>query len=84
MVKAKAKAIHDEIYATDRGLRGTSTASRVWLEKDNFVCLEDKGDCTKLKPFAVFRGAKREVAALNDEFKNKCIVATSIHKCLDE
>ena len=35
------------------------------------VCLAAKTDGTKLKPMVVFRGAKREVAALNQEFKQK-------------
>ena len=48
------------------------------------VCLADKGDSTKLKPFVVFRGAKREVEALNDKFKNKCVVATSTNAWMNE
>ena len=43
-----------------------------------------KGDGTKLKPFVVFRGAKREVAALNNDFKNKFIVATSTNAWMNE
>ena len=45
------------------------------------ICLAAKGEGTQLKPFVVFHGAKREVVALNDEYKNEykneCIVATS-------
>ena len=41
------------------------------------VCLTAKADGTKLKPFIVFQGAKREAAALNEEFKNRCVVASS-------
>ncbi|XP_057309355.1 uncharacterized protein LOC130647499 [Hydractinia symbiolongicarpus] len=41
------------------------------------VCLAAKGDGIKLKPYIVFSGAKRESAALNEEFKTKCIVASS-------
>ena len=41
------------------------------------VCLTTKADRTKLKPFIVFRGAKREEPALNEEFKNRCVVAPS-------
>lgn len=33
------------------------------------VCLAAKADGTKLKPMVVFKGAKKEVAALNQEFK---------------
>ena len=41
------------------------------------VCLAAKADGTKLKPMVVFKGAKREVAALTQEFKHKAVVATS-------
>ena len=41
------------------------------------VCLAAKVDGTKLKPMVVFKGAKREVAALRQEFKHKAVVATS-------
>ena len=36
-----------------------------------------KADGTKLKPFIVFAGAKREANNLNDEFENKCAVTSS-------
>ena len=41
------------------------------------VCLAAKADGTKLKPMVIFKGAKREVAALSQEFKHKAVVATS-------
>ena len=41
------------------------------------VCLAAKADGTKLKPMVVFKGEKREVAALSQEFKHKAVVATS-------
>ena len=41
------------------------------------VCLAEKAYGTKLKPFVVFKGAKREVADLNIEFKTKAVVAIS-------
>ena len=41
------------------------------------VCLTARADGTKLKPFIVFKGAKREVAILNQEFRGKCILASS-------
>ena len=31
----------------------------------------------KLKPFIVFKGAKGEMSKLNEEFRGKCIVASS-------
>ena len=41
------------------------------------VCLAARGDGTKLKPFIVFAGAKRESKALHEEYKRQCSVATS-------
>ena len=41
------------------------------------VCLTAKADWTKWKPFIVFPGAKRETKLLNEEFKAKCVVASS-------
>ena len=38
------------------------------------VCLAAKADRTKLKPFIVFCGAKRESKLVNEEFKSRCIV----------
>ena len=38
------------------------------------VCLAAKADGTKLKPMVVFKGAKREVAALNQEFKRRAVM----------
>ena len=35
------------------------------------VCLCVKADGTKLKPFIVFKGAKRDIAKLNEEFRGK-------------
>lgn len=48
------------------------------------VCLAAEGDGTKLKPFIVFPGAKRESKALNDEFKTKCAVGSSINGWMNE
>ena len=47
------------------------------------VCLAAKSDGTKLKPFIVFGGAKRESKTLNDEFKN-CIVTSSSNAWMNE
>ena len=41
------------------------------------VCLTDKADGSKLKPFIVFKGAKRECVKLNDEFRGRCVVVSS-------
>ena len=41
------------------------------------VCLTAKADGTKMNPFIVFKGAKRELAVLNDRFKGRCVVTSS-------
>ena len=41
------------------------------------VCLTAKGNGTKLKPFIVFKGARRDVSALNTEFHGRCVIASS-------
>ena len=41
------------------------------------VCLTAKVDGTKLKPLIGFEGVKHEATALNEEFQNQCIVASS-------
>ena len=48
------------------------------------VCLTAKADGTKLKPFIVFQNTKREVAALNKELKNQCVVASSSNGWMNE
>ena len=41
------------------------------------VCLTAKADGSKLKPFIVFKNAKRETKTLNDKFKTRCVIVTS-------
>ena len=48
------------------------------------VCLAAKGDVTKLKPFVVFAGAKRESKALHEEYKRQCSVASSTNGWMNE
>ena len=48
------------------------------------VCLAAKADGTKLKLFIVFRGAKRETKALDEEFRSKCVVQTSANAWMNE
>ena len=48
------------------------------------VCLTGKADGTRLKPFIVFKVAKRESKALHDEFNRKCLVATSANGWMNE
>ena len=48
------------------------------------VCLTGKADGTRLKPFIVFKGAKRESKALHDEFHRQCSVASSANGWMNE
>lgn len=41
------------------------------------VCLTAQGSGKKMKPFIVFKEAKRDVEKLNKEFHGKCVVASS-------
>ena len=47
------------------------------------VCLAAKADGTKLKPRVVFKGAKREVAALKQEFQHRAVAASSANGWMD-
>ena len=48
------------------------------------VCLAAKAYGTKLKPFVVFRAAKRESKSLDEEFKSRCVVKSSGHTWMNE
>ena len=48
------------------------------------VCLTAKADGTKMDPFIVFKGAKRESAVLNDRFKGRCVVTSSSNGWMNE
>ena len=48
------------------------------------MCPSAKADGTKLKPMIVFGGAKRESKALNEEFKSRCVVASSKNAWMNE
>ena len=48
------------------------------------VCLAGKVDGTRLKPFIVYKGAKRESESLHDEFNRKCSVASSANRWMNE
>lgn len=47
------------------------------------VCLTAKANSEKLKPFIVFKGAKRKVEKLNKEFSGKCVFASSVNGWMD-
>lgn len=62
----------------DASGKNTVTLKTTGHEKSRVsVVLAAKADGTKLKPMVVFKGGKREVAALNQEFKGRAVVATS-------
>ena len=48
------------------------------------VWLTAKADWTKWKPFTVFPGAKKETKLVNEEFKAKCVVASSSNGWMNE
>ena len=48
------------------------------------VRLSTRADGTKLKPFIVFRAAKRETKKLNEDFRHKCVVTTSSNAWMNE
>ena len=48
------------------------------------VRLTAKADGAKLKPLIVFQDAKREATALNIEFKNRCVAASSSNGWMNE
>ena len=48
------------------------------------VYLSARADSTKLKPFIVFRAAKRETKKLNEDLKHKCVVTTSSNAWMNE
>lgn len=48
------------------------------------VCLTAKADGTRLKPFIVFGGGKRECVVLKEEFKSQCVIASSSNAWMNE
>ena len=48
------------------------------------VCLTKEANGTRLKPFIVFKGDKRESKALHDEFHRQCSVASSAGGWMNE
>ena len=47
------------------------------LLRTGTLTITAKADGTKLQPFIVFKGAKREAKSLNEEFKTHCVIVTS-------
>ena len=60
----------------DKTGKKTMTLKTTGHEKSrvSVCCLAAKADGTKLKPMIVFKGAKREVAALHQEFKSQAYI----------
>ena len=48
------------------------------------VCLAAKADGSKMKPMIMFGGGKREVKKLNEEFRSKCVIASSGNAWMNE
>ena len=48
------------------------------------ICLAGKANGTKLKPFVVFRVAKRESKSRDEEFKCRCVVKSSGNAWMNE
>ena len=48
------------------------------------VCLTASADGSKKKPFFVFKGGKREVKRLHEEYKARCSVGTSVNGWMNE
>ena len=70
----------DMVSSTTIDVTGTKTISLKTTGHEKYrvtMGLAAKRDGTKLKPFIVFKGAKREVETMNKEYRNKCVVATS-------
>ena len=68
------------IANTTVGKRGAHTVSLKSTRHEKAkitVCLTACANGDKKKPFFIFKGAKREVKHLNEEFRTQCIVATS-------
>ena len=64
------------VYATraDGTYKKIVNVKTNWTQKIRVsVCLTVKANDTKLSPLIVFKGAKREIAALDKKVKNCCI-----------
>ena len=47
------------------------------------MCLTAKANGVKMKPMIVFKGGKREVTRLREEFKQQAVIATSENGWMD-
>ena len=69
----------DKVGATSVNLK-TTGHEKVMVT----VCLSTQADGTKLKIFILFRGTKRESKKLNEDYKHKCVIATSANAWMNE
>ena len=76
----------DMVSNTTVGVVGKKTVSMktTGYEKCRVITgLAAKCDGTKLKPFIVFKGGKRDVEKLKKEYGNKCVIASSTNGWMD-
>ena len=67
-----------------RGAQSVNLKSTGHEKSKITVCLTATADGGKRKPFFVFKGAKRDVKRLNEEYRSKCIVASSDNGWMNE
>ena len=67
-----------------RGAKDVTLKSTGHEKERVTVGLAAKGDGTKLKPIIVFKNAKRDVAKLQKEFKNKCVIVSTSNAWMDK
>ena len=80
-------AVSNMIFNTTVEKRGTQSVNlkSTGHEKSKItVCLTATADGGKRKPFFVFKGAKRDVKRLKEEYQSKCIVASSDNEWINE
>ena len=77
-LQQKFKFAPSNIYAMNET---PHLCGKIWWQQHEkarvTVCLCAKADGSKVKPFIVFKGAKREAVQLNNEFRGRCVVASS-------
>ena len=64
-------------FCRKNGARTVTMKSAGQEEVIASVCLADKSDGNKFKPFIIFKGAKCESKAPNDQYKSRCVIVSS-------
>lgn len=67
-----------------RGTRTVNLKSTGHEKSKITVCSTATADGGKKKPFFVFKGAKCDVKRLNEDYRTKCVVASSDNGWMDE